>query len=116
MTQTTTPFDELIVSDAITHSSRAGGPLASGFGEVINACRALLDDVRVQADLARMGLRSDVSTRCRVGENAWLAARTHLDHALYDATHGTAVYNPPACVVRDLRRAADAVSAVIRRG
>jgi hypothetical protein len=91
-------------------------PLAQRFSQVVEAWRGLLDEIRVQAELAGMGLRDDVAGRRRLGENVWIAARVHLDHAVYDATHGTAVYHPAASVIRDLRRAATAASGAARRG
>lgn len=94
----------------------ADEPLARQFGEIVDAARALVDEARIQIDLAEMGIRGEAATRRRVGENACRAARIYLNDALYDATHGTAVYNPLGCVVRDLCRATRAVAGVIRRG
>jgi hypothetical protein len=91
-------------------------PIARRFGQVVEAWRALIDEMRVQADLAGMSLRDDLATSRRLGENAWLAARVYLNDAVYDATHGTAAYRPGSSVVRDLRRAAEAASGVARRG
>ena len=107
--------EQIIANTPTANESRAGAPLRRPLLEVAAAWRAVLEEVRVQAGLAGMGIRDDVTASRRLGENVWLAARVYLNDALYDATHGTAVYRPVRCVVRDLRRATRAVAGVAHR-
>ncbi len=53
-------------------------------GRTLDECRARIDELVVQLDLAKLDARDEVAQRLSAAQNAYLAARSELSHARTD--------------------------------
>jgi hypothetical protein len=104
------------MSDAGTSQEEKGG-LEDSLTKAVDDWRARIDELRVQADLARLDVRERATKQLDIAQNACLAAASKLREARHDAslsaqTLGDAVRK----LLEDVKNAFEAAGAVISRG
>ncbi|HEV2369249.1 MAG TPA: hypothetical protein VGR90_05205 [Acidimicrobiales bacterium] len=78
--------------------------------------RGHVEELRLQADLAAMGVRDDVRAQVEAAENAWLAARQRLEAAVGDAEGALQTLRGSLRgVLDDLGSAVGAADAAVKR-
>jgi hypothetical protein len=83
----------------------------------LNGWRTRIDELLVQADLARHEVRDRIRRDVDLAENVYLAARSRLSDARRDAhVEVKTVRSGSERLVRDLQRAFAAAEAALRRG
>jgi len=85
-------------------------------GHALDEWRARIDELLVQFDLGASNVRDEVRKRLEVAENIYLAARSQLADARHDASSNLdSARQGVEQVIGDLRRAMEAMEAVVRR-
>jgi hypothetical protein len=79
--------------------------------------KARIDELKIQADLAKLDVREEAEKRLEIAQNVCLAAYSKLRDARHDATTSAdSVRQSVELLVHDIKEAFDAAQAVIRRG
>jgi hypothetical protein len=85
-------------------------------GHALDEWRTRVDELLVQFDLGASNVRDEVRKRLEVAENVYLAARSQLANARHDASSNLdSARQGVEQVIADLRRAMEAMEAVVRR-
>jgi hypothetical protein len=108
--------------------TKGGWAMTSGTGEdeqqaadsmsgTLDRWKARIDELKVQADLAKLDVRDEAQKKVEIAQNVCLAAYSKLRDAGHDATKSAdSVRESMELLVHDIKEAFDAAEAVIRRG
>ncbi len=84
---------------------------------VLDTWRARIDELKVQVDLAAMGVREQASAQIEAAQNAWLAAHAELRRAAEDASGNARVLREGVeRLLADVKKAFEAAQSVLSRG
>ena len=105
-----------------THSANAGSKeaksrVAEVLTEAIDAWTGRIDDLKVQADLAKLEVRNPATKQLDLAQNACVAASTRLREARHDSTvSAQGLGDGVRRVLEDVKLAFEAAQAVMARG
>jgi hypothetical protein len=93
----------------------AGNPIEL-ISKTLDDCRARIDELLVQLDLAKLDVRDEVDRQVAITENAYLAARSKLSDARLDGDSTVeALQQGLDQLLHDLGRAYAEVDAAVKR-
>lgn len=92
-------------------------PLVDSMTGTLDQWRARIDELMVQADLAKLDVRDQATKQLEIAQNACLAAYARLREAGRDATaNADSLRDGVQKLLQDVKAAFDAAQAVIARG
>jgi hypothetical protein len=98
-------------------TEQGGQEVEDSLRNSLDEWRAKVDELNVQIDLAKLGLRDEATKRAQIVQNALLAATSTLRRAREDASGTvTDVQEGVEKLIHDLEEAIRAAAAVIARG